>query len=74
MQAAGNCHRRLSSSSSSFTSEVSQDNFPISATCITNQDNDEENNLKRGKLLSHTDDLLELGAEGNDIDICCKSR
>ena len=66
-------HRRLSSSSSSFTSEVSQENFPISGTSLTIGDND-ESNLKREKLLSQTDDLLELGAEGNDIDISYKIR
>ena len=63
-QAAEDINRRLSSSSSSFTSEVSHENFsendPVSDSNIENIGKNagkEQNSL-------HPDDLLELGAEG----------
>ena len=59
-------HRRISSSSSSFTSGISQENFPPDRAYEASQDRQESYLKNRAfHLLSQTDDLLELGAEGN---------
>ena len=66
-QASEDIHRRQSSSSSSFTSEVSQDPFQDNELEGTvNQINNETCDIKAEQVLQ-TDDLLELGAEGNHL-------
>ena len=71
-QAAEDINRRLSSSSSSFTSEVSQENFADNAPiCDPNVQNNGQNSGKEKSSL-HPDDLLELGAEGKKTLNICK--
>ena len=65
-QVAEDKSRPPSSSSSSFTSEVSDEIFQEDdlATAIKEQIN--EDKLAQEMTSSQTDDLLELGAEGNE--------
>ena len=69
-QAAEDINRRLSSSSSSFTSEVSHDKFPENDPVSDSNIQDIGKNAGKEKHSLHPDDLLELGAEGKKTFHC----